>query len=63
MKITQITFIDKNPKCVSNKPKRYLINTSDKTEALEEAEKLLREEKHFDRYRALPAITINVHDV
>ena len=63
MKITQITFIAKNPKCVSIKPKRYLIDSIDTNDALEAAEKLLSEDKHADRYRALPAIIIEVNEV
>ncbi len=63
MKITQITFVPKNPKCLTVKTKRYLIATTDTFEALDKATELLKYEKHFERYKALPAIIINVHDI
>lgn len=62
MQIVQITFVTKNPKCISIKPKRYLINTKCTFDALEEAEKLLSEEKHADRYKPLPALIMEVHE-
>lgn len=62
MPIAQVTFIPKNPKCVSLKIRRYLVDTGDKEEALEVASKLLKAEKHFDRYSALPVIIVDVHD-
>ncbi len=63
MKISQVTFIAKNVKCVSIKPKRYLINTSCTKEALKAAKKILSEEKHADRYRPLPVLFVEVHSV
>ena len=62
MQVTQITFIAKNAKCVSIKPKRYLINTNCTFEALTAANELLQKEKHFELYRALPALIMEVHD-
>lgn len=63
VKITQITFIAKNPKCTSIQPKRYLLNTENKLIALEAAEALLSYEKNADEYRVLPAVTVEVLDV
>ena len=62
MKVTQITFIAKNPKCLSIKPKRYLIDSIDTKGALEAAEKLLSKDKYADRYKALPALIVEVHN-
>lgn len=62
MIIAQVTFIPKNPKCVSLKIRRYLVDTGDKNEALEVASKLLKAEKHFDKYSALPVLLVNIHD-
>ena len=63
MNVTQITFVAKNPKCVSVKPKRYFVNTTCSIDAISVASELLKNEKHYDKYKALPALIIKVHDV
>lgn len=63
MKITQITFVAKNIKCLSVRPVRYLFNTVNTHDALEAANELLKNEKHCDKYKALPAFIIEVNDV
>lgn len=63
MQITQVTFVAKNPKCLSIKPRRYLIDTLDTDEALRAAKKLLMKEKYYYRYRALPPLLIEIHSV
>jgi hypothetical protein len=62
MQITQVTFMAKNVKCTSIKPKRYLINTVDLDKALEAASDRLKLEKHYERYIALTPIIIEVLD-
>ena len=63
MQITQVTFIAKNVKCTSIKPKRYLINTVDSVLALEVASERLKLEKHYERYISLTPIIIEILDV
>jgi len=63
VKITEVTFIAKNKKCVSIKPKRYRINTENHEMALEVANRLLSKDKYFERYKSLPPITLTVHEV
>ncbi|MCJ8293368.1 MAG: hypothetical protein MJK15_03085 [Colwellia sp.] len=65
MKITQITFVAKNPKCVSIKPRRYIFNTSNGVKALGAAMILLKqdEQKNFDQYRNLPSLIIHVNEI
>ena len=63
MQVTQVTFIAKNVKCTSIKPKRYLINTVDEDKALNSANKQLKLEKHYDRYVALTPIIVDVFNV
>ncbi len=62
-RITQITFIAINAKCVSLKPKRYLFNTTDIIEATKKAKNILSKEKYYDKYRVLPALLIKIHEV
>ena len=62
MQITQVTFIAKNVKCTSIKPKRYLVDTVDSDKALEVASQRLKLKKHYDRYIALTPIIIGVLD-
>lgn len=63
MIIMQVTFVSKNPRCLSNKPRRYLINTACFISALETGEELLEKDSDKSLYRALPVIKIEVHEV
>lgn len=62
MKVTQVTFVAKNTKCMSIKPIRYFIDTVDLDLAIEAANELLRLEKHFERYVALTPVIIEIHN-
>ena len=63
-KLTQITFVSNNKKCVSIMPRTFLINTENFQQALHSASKLLKlSTYHHARYIALPPVVITVHDV